>query len=350
MRSSQDSPGLSTSQSITFEDRSSAEAVARPAALPAVSIVVVNYRTRDMTLDCLRSIVRETQDESYEILLVDNASNDGTVEAVGIEMPHVRCFPLSENVGFARANNIAAEQAKGRLLLLLNPDTVVLDRAIDRLIAFSKERPTAKIWGGQSLRADLTIDPTSCWRRVTLWSVICRTFGLTTAFPNTRIFNPEAYPGWDRRTERQVDIICGCFMLVDREMWNALGGFDGIFFMYGEEADFCLRAAKIGARPTFTPSATIIHYGGASQQLQTDKIIRALSAKAEIISRHVHPAGRRLGLFLNSLAPLVRAIGYDVARRLSRDAGMRETAGTWWTVWKRRAAWRAGFPDPSESR
>src|SRR5438477_204157 len=150
---------------------------------PVVSVIVVNYRTPEMTLDCLRSIARETKDLNYEILLVDNASNDGIMEVVGREMPAVRCLPLSTNVGFARA------------------------------------------------------------------------------------------------------------------LWDRLGGFDGIFFMYGEEADFCLRAATNGARPTFTPQARIIHYGGASQQVETEKLVRGLSARAELIQRHVPMASRRLGLF-----------------------------------------------------
>src|SRR5262245_42992126 len=158
-----------------------------PQERPAISIIVVNYRTREMTLECLRSIVRETRDTSYETLLVDNASNDGIIEAVTSELPSVRCFPLPVNVGFARANNIAAQQARGRFLLLLNPDTLVLDRAIDRLIAFASEKPEAKIWGGLSIRGDRSVDHTSCWQRITLWSAICRTFSLDTAFSNSRL-------------------------------------------------------------------------------------------------------------------------------------------------------------------
>jgi GT2 family glycosyltransferase len=327
---------------MVAEDDSSA-GMTQSQAAPTLSIIVVNYRTRDMTLDCLRSIVRETKETSYEILLVDNASNDGTIEMVRSEMPAVRCLPLAENVGFARANNIAAEKANGRLLLLLNPDTLVLDCGIDRLFAFSRQRPEARIWGGQSLRADRSIDPTSCWGRITLWSTICKAFGLGAAFPDMRLFNPEAYAGWDRLTEREVDIICGCFMLIDRDTWNALGGFDGTFFLYGEEADFCLRAARIGARPTFTPSATIIHFSGASEQVQTDKIIRGLSARAELIARHLQPAARQLGLLVNALVPLVRGLGYRVAMRFSRDPRVGATAETWWTVWQKRSAWRSGF-------
>lgn len=310
---------------------------------PTVSIIVVNYRTRQMTLDCLRSIVRETKDATYEILLVDNASEDGIIEAVRAEFADVRCFALGANVGFARANNIAAQQAGGRYLLLLNPDTIVLDGAIDRLVAFASERPAAKIWGGQSLRGDLSIDPTSCWRRVTLWSVVCRTFGLTTAFPNSTLTNPEGYGGWDRLSVREVDIICGCFMLVDRELWDRLGGFDKVFFMYGEEADFCMRASKLGARPTFTPQATIIHYGGASQQLETDRIVRGMSARAELIARHFSGMDQPIGLFINTLLPLVRALAYGTAARLSGNPALLGRAATWWDVWRKRPVWRAGF-------
>jgi GT2 family glycosyltransferase len=310
---------------------------------PTVSIIVVNYRTPEMTLECLRSIVRETGDASYEILLVDNASNDGVIDAVRLEMPSVRCFPLQTNVGFARANNIAAEHAKGLFLLLLNPDTVVLDRAIDKLIEFASRRPQSKIWGGLSLCGDQSIDRTSCWHRVTLWSALCRTLSVDTTFPNSRLLNVEGYGGWDRLSVREVDIICGCFMLIARDLWDRLGGFDGAFFMYGEEADFCLRAASVGARPVFTPDARIIHYGGASQQVETDKIIRGLSARAELIKRYVAPFGQRMGLFVNSLLPLVRAIGYGAAARLLRDSQKKARAETWWGVWTRRSSWRSGL-------
>ena len=118
---------------------------------PLVSIIVINYRTRELTLECLRSVARETKSVSYEILLVDNASNDGLIDVVAQEMPDVRRLPLAENVGFARGNNMAAEQARGKYLLLLNSDTLVLDGAIDRLLAFAGERPAAQIWGGRTL-------------------------------------------------------------------------------------------------------------------------------------------------------------------------------------------------------
>ena len=132
---------------------------AREGEGPLVSIIVVSYRTRDLTLECLRSVARETAHLPHEILVVDNASGDGSAEAIAREFPDVRLIALDGNVGFARANNIAAEEAKGRYLLLLNPDTVVIGRAIERLVAFAAERPQAKIWGGRTLYGDRLAQP-----------------------------------------------------------------------------------------------------------------------------------------------------------------------------------------------
>jgi hypothetical protein len=313
------------------------------AAPPLVSIIVINYRTRELTLECLRSVVRETESVSYEILLVDNASNDGLIEAVAQEMPDVRCMPLAENVGFARGNNIAAEQARGKYLLLLNSDTLILDRAIDRLLAFAAERPDAKIWGGRTLLGNRTLDPASCWRRMTLWSVFCRTFGLAAALPNSKLFNAEGYGGWDRSTEREVDIVTGCFLLIEKELWQRLRGFDPRFFMYGEEADLCLRAAALGARPALTPRATIIHYGGASEQAETEKMVRLLTAKAELIKRHFPPTSRRLGLILFPLWPFFRAVRAQLSSAISGDNAHARMAQTCWEVWQRRGQWRLGL-------
>ncbi len=311
---------------------------------PLVSIIVVSYRTREMTLECLRSVKRETRRASYELLVVDNASNDGSAEAIAKEFPDIRLMALGSNVGFAQGNNIAAREAKGKYLLLLNPDTVVLDGAIDRLVAFAHARADAGIWGGRTLYGDGSLNPTSCWHRMTLWNVFCRTAGMAALFPRSEFFNSEAYGGWDRSTEREVDVVTGCFLLIGRELWERLGGFDPKFFMYGEEADLCLRAAKLGARPAVTPQATIVHYGGASEQAETEKTIRLLAAKAELIKRHWPPPSRRIGLFLFSLWPLTRAIAVSSAALTLGGAPRQARAETWWQVWQRRRSWRLGYP------
>jgi GT2 family glycosyltransferase len=310
---------------------------------PRVSIIVVSYRTRELTLACLRSVAGEAAGVPHEILVVDNASGDGSAEAIAKEFPGVRLIALSGNVGFSRANNIAAEEAKGRYLMLLNPDTVVLDRAIERLLDFAAERPQAKIWGGRTLYGDGSLNPTSCWRRMTLWNVLCRTTGLSGLFPRSQLFNSESYGRWDRAAVREVDIVTGCFLLIERAFWQQLGGFDPRFFMYGEEADLCLRAARLGARPAVTPEATIVHYGGASEAVRSEMMVKLLAGKAELIKRHWPARTRRLGLLLMSLWPLTRAVALSLAGRVLRRSGLTEAATTWQRIWDQRERWRHGY-------
>lgn len=328
-------PGSSTEVSMTTP------APSTDSDAPLISIIVVSYRTREMTLECLRSVVRETQHASYELIVVDNNSGDGSAEAIAAEFPQVSLIALNENVGFAQGNNIAAREATGSYLLLLNPDTIVLDGAIDRLVAFAQSRPEAGIWGGRTLYADRSLNPTSCWRRMTLWNVFCRTSGLAALLPQSPLFNSEGYGGWDRSTIRQVDIVTGCFLLTERALWEDLDGFDSKFFMYGEEADLCLRAAEVGARPVVTPHATIVHYGGASEQAETEKTIRLLAAKAELIKRHWRQPARSIGLALFALWPLTRAVASGIGA--IRGASHRARALTWWRVWQRRSSWRIGY-------
>ncbi len=308
-----------------------------------LAIIVVSYNTRQMTIDCLRSVIAETGETDYELIVVDNESSDGSADAIAKEFPHIKLIRPGENLGFAAANNLAADQTRSDLILLLNPDTVVLDNAIDRLVRFAENYPEARIWGGRNLFGDRRLDPTSCWRRMTPWNVLCQTAGLSRAFPNSPIFNSEAYGGWQRDDIRQVDIICGCFLLIERSLWDSLGGFDKTFFMYGEEADLCLRAKRAGATPMVTPDATIIHYGGVSETVKSDKMIRLLCAKARLVQRHWSPLTRDLGLTLLALWPWSRWIAYAGAARLTSRAKYEENAQMWGEVWSSRAEWRSGY-------
>ncbi|MEM6481690.1 MAG: glycosyltransferase family 2 protein [Pseudomonadota bacterium] len=306
-----------------------------------ISILVVSYNTRDMTLECLRSVVAETS-VPYELIVVDNQSSDGSAEAIAAEFPDIVLIRAEENYGFAKGNNVAADQARGRYLLLLNPDTVVLDRAIDRLLDYAGRVPDARIWGGRTLYGDGSLNPGSCWRRLNLWNIFCRTSGLTGIFPRSPVFNSEAYGGWDRGTERQVDIVCGCFLLIQREDWQALGGFDLRFFMYGEEADLCLRAIhQLAAAPQVTPDATIVHYGGASEKVRSDKMVRLLSAKSELIKRHIPWPAQPLARGLFRYWPYTRKLATGL-RAASSDS-----ADVWREIWNRRSEWQNGYSDRS---
>jgi GT2 family glycosyltransferase len=305
-----------------------------------VSVIIVNWNTREMTLDCLRTLYAQTRTTDFEVLLVDNGSHDGSAAAIAEEFPQVRLIAETTNHGFAVANNMAVHHARGRRLLLLNSDTVVLDGAVDRLVEFADSRPAAGIWGGRTLFGDLSLNFTSCWQRLTLWSVVCFAFGLTKLFPKSNFFNPEGLTGWKRDTIREVDIVTGCFLLIDTEMWRRLDGFDPVFFMYGEEADLCARARALGARPVITPAATIIHYGGGSAATRSDPMVRMLRAKIALARRGLGRISAEAVRWLYLLAVALRAAGYRLAVRLGqvRCAGK---AGMWGETLARRGEWFA---------
>jgi GT2 family glycosyltransferase len=310
---------------------------------PELTIIVVSFNTAAMTLACLDSIRAGAPRTSYETIIVDNASTDGSAEAIAGHGDVTHFLPSAVNLGFAAANNRAAELARGDYILLLNPDTIVLDGAISALLDFAKRTPEARLWGGRTLFADGSVNATNCFRRLTLWNLFCRASGLAGVLPRSPLFNPEPYGGWDRGTERAVDIVTGCFLLIPAGLWRRLGGFDPAFFMYGEEGHLSLMAQRLGARPRVTPTATIIHHGGASEATRAEKIVKVLKAKATLIRRHFAWPLVPAGLALNAAWPLSRALAFGVARLVLPNAGHAGKAATWRSVWHRRAEWRHGY-------
>ena len=318
---------------------------------PELSIIIVSYNTQEMTLECIASVKAETRART-EIIVVDNASTDGSAEAIAHAHPDVTLIAEDTNHGFGPAHDIALALARACApnVLLLNPDTVVLDGALDKLLAFARTQPQAKIWGGRTLFGDRSLNPASCFAQMTLWSVFCRVTGLNGIFRHSELFNSEYYGAWRRDHVREVDIVSGCLFLIRRECWDELGGFDPAFTMYGEEVDLCLRAHKLGARPMITPDATIIHYGGASERVRADKLVRLMRAKIELIERHFPPRQRRAGRILFHFWPLSRRVAYGIAAQLNRRESFAEAAAAWREVWSRRKEWQTGLrgaPDPA---
>ena len=304
-----------------------------------LSILVISYNTREETLECLRSLFEQTDNTTFELIVLDNQSTDGSADAIEAEFgDRVQLIRSEENLGFARGNNEAAKSATGDFLLLLNPDTVILDHAIDELMAFAQRTPDARIWGGRTLYDDGTLNAGSCWHRMTTWSLIMQAIGLSSVFPGSSLFNQEGMGGWDRNSEREVDIVTGCFLLLHRAFWNELGGFGSEYFMYGEEADLCLRAHALGARPRMSPQATIIHHGGRSEKVLADKQVRLSRSKILLIKQHFPSITRGIGTLLFTLWPFSRWFIHATLARLGRSSS-REAARNWAEVWQRRAEW-----------
>jgi len=308
---------------------------------PELSIVVISYNTRQMTLDCLASVQAETR-TPFELIVVDNASTDGSAEAIAEAFSEATLMAESKNHGFAAAHGIALKHATAPWLLLLNPDTVVLDGALDKLLAHAKMTPEPGIWGGRTLYADGRLNPTSCWGRITLFSLVSRLFFFSNLFPRSELLNSEEIGRWPRDTAREVDIVTGCLFLMRRVDWDRLGGFDPAFVMYGEEVDLCLRARAQGFRPQITPAATIVHHGGASETVRADKMVRLLNARIALIKRHFPPATREAGRIAQILWPLSRGLVWRVIALTGRP-GAGEKAAVWFEIWRRRAEWKNGY-------
>jgi GT2 family glycosyltransferase len=310
--------------------------------LPEVTIVVVSYNTRELTLRCLETLLARGGDVCAEVVVYDNASQDGSAEAIAARFAGIRLIRATENVGFARANNIVAAQARAPWLLLLNPDTETYAGAVSRLLAFARANPRAGICGGRTLFPDGSLNPHSCFNRITLRSQLCRTLGIDKLFPQSGVFSPEAMGDWRRDSVRRVDIVVGCFLLISRSLWLRLGGFDLKYFMYGEEADLCLRAAALGYTPMITPQATIMHINGASSNARADKIVLVGQARATLIRDHWPPARVPLGLALLWLWAGLRFAASSLAAPLTGPGGGARRR-TWAAVWRQRHQWLKGY-------
>lgn len=310
---------------------------------PELTVVMISYNTRELTLIALETLLANAGDVSMDIVLWDNASGDGSAEAVAARFPNeVRLIRSPNNVGFAAANNAAAAEARTPWLLLLNPDTETHPRAIENLLAFAKERPEAGIVGGRTVFPDGSLNIASCWNRMTIWSLFCRAAGLSRAFPDSLLFNPEAIGGWQRDTVRHVDVVVGCLLMISKSVWDELGGFREKYFMFGEESDLCLRAADLGYRPMITPDVQIMHHVGASYTESEQRMVKVLKGQMTVIRDHWHwlaqPVGR--GLLLTWVA--LRTV--QEAWQSRRESGEGDSLQRpWKSVWRHKQEWLAGY-------
>jgi len=313
-------------------------------ARPDLSIIIVSFNSVELTLSCLRHLHEHPAAVSHEIIVLDNASADGSPEAIEGEFPNVCLLRSPENLGFGAGVNRAAASASGRRLLLLNPDTFVLEGAIDHLWSFAERQPWRGLWGGRTLFPDGRLNPASCWGRISLWSLFCGSIGLSSLLRGSPLFNPEGYGGWCRDSERAVDIVTGCFLMIDAELWKRLEGFDPLFFMYAEEADLCLRAARAGASPAITDRAEAVHLGGGSTASKEQEIVGLTKGRLTLIRKHWPRHLFRIGWLLTVAGIWARSQLLHLAPAPSRGA-----RPNWQCVWQRRAEWMSGYTSPGSA-
>ena len=227
-----------------------------------VSIIIVSFNTCQLLDDCLASVLRETN-RPHEIIVVDNASTDDSLEMLQTKYPNVQLICNHGNAGFAKANNLGLGLAEGKYMLLLNPDTIILDGAIDRLVSFMEHHPEAGICSPKNVGADYELQ-LNCDYFPSLWNIFVEYARLGCLFPRRRIFNLTMMRHWNYDGIREVERVTGCSLLLRRELFDAIGDLDDNFFMYFEETDYCYRAQKRGFKTFFYPESVILHYGGQS--------------------------------------------------------------------------------------
>jgi GT2 family glycosyltransferase len=226
-----------------------------------VSVIIVSWNTRELLRGCLESVFAQSSGIAMEVIVVDNASSDGSAEMVRTAFPQVALIVNDKNRGFAAANNRGIAVAGGEYVLLLNSDTIVLDDAIGKAVRLMP--PDAAVLGVRVLNPDRTLQPTCFMFPSPLNMALSSTY-LYKLLPRSRFAGRERMTWWQRDDARRVDVVTGCFMLVRRRAIEQVGVLDERFFMYAEETDWCYRFREAGWKVTFDPGAEIIHYGGAS--------------------------------------------------------------------------------------
>lgn len=234
-----------------------------------VSIIIANYNTAHYLSACVTSI-KETMPPGldYEIIVVDNASTDGSVELLRNAHPDVAAITNSRNVGFSVANNQGICHSRGLLLLFLNPDTIVQPNTIATMIRFLRRMPDV---GAATCRVELPngqLDDGAHRGFPTPWNALCYFSGAAKVFPRSKLFTGYTLGGMDMETVHEIDALVGAFMLVRREAGDDAGWWDEDYFFYGEDLDFCFKLKQAGWKIMFIPTVSITHYKGASSGIK----------------------------------------------------------------------------------
>jgi GT2 family glycosyltransferase len=280
-----------------------------------LSVVIVNYNVKYFLEQCLHSVRRAMDGLEGEVFVVDNNSVDGSVSEIRRKFPGVEVIENRENLGFSRANNQAIRRARGRYVLLLNPDTVVEEDTFRKCVDFMDNHPDAGALGVKMIDGKGAFLPESKRSLPTPGVSFCKMFGLASLFPRSRRFGKYHLGYLDRDEIHQVEVLAGAFMFIRKETLDKTGLMDESFFMYGEDIDLSYRITRAGYRNYYFPETTIIHYKGESTRKGSLNYVR-MFYQAMIIFARKHFTSRRARTFsmLIKLAIYFRA-ALSIGRR-----------------------------------
>jgi len=214
-------------------------------------------------MNCLNSIRGSGGSLIREVIVVDNASADGSPDMVADQFPEVKLIRSRENLGFACANNLGLKHASATCLALINSDVIVHPGCFEKLVAFLESHREAGLVGPKIFGSDGRLQRT-CRRLPTLWNTFCRSLALDNLFPRWSLFSGREMRHWNQTSQAEVDVLNGCFWLARRQAVDKVGGLDERFFFYAEDVDWCKRFRDAGWKVVFVPEATATHFGGGS--------------------------------------------------------------------------------------
>ena len=319
-------------------------------APPGVTVVIVNWNTREMVLGLLGSLVRPSEGSTheFELIVVDNNSGDGSVEAVQREFPSVTVVAQVENRGFAGGVNPGVRVATKPLVLLLNTDAQTSRRSIEEAARYMSEYPEVGILLGPQVLTPERNPQSSAWRDPSLAWIALEAVGLSKLKP----FNFERYHERPFTEPAEVDCVSGCAMMIRRDLMNELGGFDEDYFMYFEETDFCVRARRQGKRVHHAPVDEFVHEEGGTSK--TVRLRTFLDFKRSRILFHQKHGGVAAAIAARALLALGSALRVPPSAALSYLGGS-ERARAQLTLHLKGLAWLTNplnglIPDVDRSR
>ena len=238
-----------------------------------LSIIIVNYHHSHILSDCLESVYKTIEKIQFEIILVDNSSKDNGIKSILKRYPKTQYIKNSKNIGFSRANNQGAKLASGDFLLFINPDTIMIEKAVESMLNHIRSDSSIGVLGPKVLNSDNTIQY-SCRKFPTIWSGLFNRYSLATRFfPNNRHSRDYLMLDYDHNSIRSVDWVSGCCMMISKLTFKKVNGFDENYFLFIEDVDLCQVMKKKGLRVIYFPNATIFHKISSSNARLTPRVI-----------------------------------------------------------------------------
>jgi len=235
-----------------------------------VSVITVTWNTQDIVKQCLRHVFAQQASICYEVIVIDNGSSDDTVDVIRQTHPDARLIVNNQNRGYGPACNQGMEIANGDYILIINSDIMLDDpHLLQRIYDYARKQADVAIIGCQVKEDNHTVRMTS-FAQPTLYNELCHTLGLCKLFPNSPRVAKERILWWDRKSEREVEVVSGMFMLVKRQAYQEVGGMNESFFLFYEETDWCKRFRNAGWKLRFWPGVSVIHRHGGSQSQKGD--------------------------------------------------------------------------------